>query len=385
MPTKDFFNERTEASEVKTEIVRKYFWPWAKIISKQVRKRGDAKIGYVDLFAGSGRYEDGSKSTPILILEGAIRDDQIREMLVTLFNDQDPEKIKTLREEVSRIDGINLLKHAPFFMTAIVGEELAQKFEQRETIPSLFFLDPWGYKGLSLRLIKAVLRPWGCDCIFFFNYNRINAALSNPTFDNNMNNFFGKEPAEKLRQALKGKSPDQRERLIISDLKQALKELGGTYNIEYFFKDSSGHKTSHFLILTSKHPLAESIMKEIMAAESSRADHGIASFGFNPRDKDSEKNEQSTLFEMSNPLEDLGLALLQDFAGRTMRVREIFQQHHVGKHFVLKNYKEAINMLDSTGRIQTEPPAELRKRAGRVTLGDDVVVIFPPKEVHDGN
>lgn len=230
--SKEFFDQMSEQSEAKTEIVRKYFWAWAKIISKQVKKRGQDKIGYVDLFAGKGRYEDGSKSTPLLILEGAVRAQEISQMLVTIFNDADPSNVETLRKEIKALPGINLLKYQPVLTNIKVGDALAQKFEERNTIPTLFFLDPWGYKGLSLRLVKAVLRAWGCDCIFFFNYNRINAALPNPKFTDNMNAFFGKERAERLRGAIEGKSPAQRQELIISELKNALHELGGKYNIE---------------------------------------------------------------------------------------------------------------------------------------------------------
>lgn len=52
-------------------------------------KKMQQKIAYIDLFCGPGRYKDGSKSTPLLILERAIQDPDMREMLLTLFNDVD--------------------------------------------------------------------------------------------------------------------------------------------------------------------------------------------------------------------------------------------------------------------------------------------------------
>src|SRR5207248_10024637 len=38
---------------------------------------------------------------------------------------------------------------------------------------TFLFVDPFGYKGLSLQLVNSVIKDWGCDCVFFFNYNRI--------------------------------------------------------------------------------------------------------------------------------------------------------------------------------------------------------------------
>lgn len=322
----EFFNEMSEQSEVKTEIVRKYFWAWAKVISNQVKKMGRNKIAYVDLFAGPGRYKDGSPSTPIRILEGAIRDNQIAQMLAAYFNDANPDNVKALQEEIKAVPGITLLKYPPVVRNYEVNDDLASRFENWP-VPTLFFLDPFGYKGLTPRLIRATLKPWGCDCIFFFNYNRINAALPNPKFTQNMNSFFGKERADQLRANLKGKEPEERQGLIIEALKEVVKELGGEYNIEYYFKDDSGEKTSHFIIFASKNVLGYNLMKSIMAKESSSSDHGVASFGFNPLDQEKalEKAKKPTLFDLnSDPIEDLANSLLEEFAGSTITVREIF-------------------------------------------------------------
>lgn len=293
MSNVDFFDEQTVKSEVKTEIVRKYFWAWAKVISKQVKKFGKNNIGYVDLFSGPGKYKDNSKSTPIHIIEGAIRDEEIRDMLLTIFNDSNSDNCSQLQQEINNIEGVNLLKYKPQVTNYEVNDELAEKVDKLKHIPTLYFLDPWGYKGLSLRLIRSTLQGWGCDCMFFFNYNRINAALSNPVMTGNMNAFFGKNNADKLRSEIASKSPKERENLIIKSLKEALAEFNGKYTIEYFFKDDDGEKTSHFLILVSKNPLAYKIMKDIMANESSNVKEGVASLGFNPKD---EENKETTKF-----------------------------------------------------------------------------------------
>lgn len=377
---KEFFDEMSEQSEVKTEIVRKYFWAWATVITRQIKKTGGNKIAYVDLFAGPGRYKDGTPSTPILILERAIRDPHIAQMLAAYFNDVN---VEALKNEIKVLPGINILRYPPDVSNEEVNDDLAQRFEDWKT-PTLFFLDPFGYKGLTRRLIRATLKPWGCDCIFFFNYNRINAALSNPVFTQNMNDFFSKARADRLRASLKGRSPAERQALIIDALKEVVTELGGKYNIEYFFKDDSGAKTSHFLIFASKSVLGYDIMKDIMARESSSSDHGIASFGFNPLDQEKARRVEMAprLFDMeADPVEELASSLLKDFAGRTLTVLEIYHAHHLGKPYLLKNYQDALKRLDSTGRIQTTPPTEKRvRRGGQVTLSKRVIVTFPEKE-----
>ena len=77
-----FFDEQAEQSQVKTAIVSKYFDSWAKIIQGHLKgKRKSPKLAYIDLFAGPGRYKDGSSSTPVLILEMALKEPNLRDHL----------------------------------------------------------------------------------------------------------------------------------------------------------------------------------------------------------------------------------------------------------------------------------------------------------------
>ena len=106
MSTDTFFDESSEQSAVKAAIVSKYFWVWAKIIMPQALK-GSKKIAYLDLFAGPGRYKTGAKSTPLLILEKAIEDPQMSQMLVTVFNDKDDKNAQDLQNTINQLVGIN--------------------------------------------------------------------------------------------------------------------------------------------------------------------------------------------------------------------------------------------------------------------------------------
>jgi three-Cys-motif partner protein len=330
-----------------------------------------------DLFAGPGKYKDGSKSTPIHIIEGTVRDKEIRDMLLTIFNDSNPENCLQLQQEIKNIEDVELLKYKPQITNHKVNDELAEKVDKLKYIPTLYFLDPWGYKGLSLQLIKATLQGWGCDCMFFLNYNRINAALSNPVMTENMNAFFGTERADKLRTEIANKSPKERESLIIKSLKEALGEFGGKHTIEYFFKDDDGEKTSHFLILVSKNPLAYKIMKDIMAGESSDIKEGVANLGFNPKDKE----KQPGLFDsFYSPINDLAKDLMKSFAGETLSARDIFHKHSIGKNFIFKNYQDALRKLEERGKVTTNPDANNRRKVeGIVTFGENVTVSFPNK------
>jgi three-Cys-motif partner protein len=108
-------------------------------------------------------------------------------MLVTMFNDADVEHCRALEKLITAIPGIEKLKFKPDIRNEEVGDNIVKMFSEMHLVPTFFFVDPWGYKGLSLRLVNSVLKDWGCDCVFFFNYNRINMGLTNPVVTEHMN------------------------------------------------------------------------------------------------------------------------------------------------------------------------------------------------------
>ncbi len=115
-----FFEESRDQSQIKSRIVAKYFWAWAKVIIPSAKKHSN-RIAYIDLFAGPGRYGDGTVSTPIMVLEKAIADKDMREMLVTLFNDKDTVNAGSLKQAISAVPGIKLLKYEPEIRNEEVG------------------------------------------------------------------------------------------------------------------------------------------------------------------------------------------------------------------------------------------------------------------------
>ena len=371
MRDNSFFDESREQSQVKARIVEKYFWAWAKVIVPQAKKRGN-RIGYVDLFAGKGKYNDGSKSTPILVLEKAIDDKDISDMLVSVFNDYNLEYVQNLKDVINSIQGIDRLKNKPLIINKEVGEEVAQILESVKTIPTLFFVDPWGYKGLSLQLISSAVKNWGCDCIFFFNYNRINMGINNEKVEEHMNALFGSKRADELRHSLLSMNPLERELTIVEAIGQSLKSEGGKYVLPFCFKKEDGARSSHHLIFVSKHIRGYHIMKDIMAKESSDSEQGVPSFEYTPATE-----KQLLLFGYSRPLDNLGEMLLTNYASKTMTMKEIFEQHNVETPYVSRNYKDILMRLETEGRIQVNPPSNKRRKN---TFGDNVKVTFPFKE-----
>lgn len=359
----DFFYIQMEQSKVKSTIVSKYFKAWVQIMKRL------NKIAYVDLFAGPGCYEDGSESTPIIILKQVVRDPEINQKLVTIFNDKENKHINSLQKTINTISEIKKLIHQPRFLNYEVGEEIFKNLQDIREIPSLFFVDPYGYKGLSIDLFGKILSNWGCDCIFFFNYNRINMGLGNLLVEEHMNNLFGKKQADELRKRIHNLSSEERELEIIEAICQSLYQIGGKYVLPFRFISAKKDTVSHHLIFCSKNETGYKIMKEIMAKESSVENQGVASFEYNPA-----SIQQPLLSGFYQPLEELGNILLDDFSGQTLTVSQIYKTHNIGRCYIEKNYKDVLKKLEREGKIIVNPLVDQRRKN---TMGNEVKISFP--------
>jgi hypothetical protein len=153
----------------------------------------------------------------------------------------------------------------------------------------------------------------------------------------------------------------------VEELSQALRANGGKYVLPFRFRNDANTRTSHHLIFVSKHARGYEIMKEIMAGESSSENQGVPTFEYNPAD-----SRQPLLFELVRPLDDLEGLLLAKFAGRTLPMLQIFEEHNVDTPYIKRNYKDALLQLEAAGKIVTNPN---KRRAG--TFGDKVLVTFP--------
>lgn len=367
--TDDFFDERTDQSEVKSRIVFKFFDSWSKVIVQDAKRAGrKPRLAYVDLFAGPGRYEDGAQSTPLMILQHAINTPDLAENLVATFNDMDEDHAASLEGALRSLPGFEKLRTEPLFFSDRVDSKVEELFENTKLVPTFSFIDPFGYKGLTKRLIRALAKDWGSDCVFFFNYRRINSAINNDSFRPHMEALFGPERLERMRAAVEEMKPWERVEYTLGMVAEVLKEQGFGYSLDFRFKNENGTRTTHALIYVTKHSLGFSIMKQIMAKESSTAPHGVPSYVYCPADAAAPPQ-----LDFSNPIDELARDLLSRMAGRRITVEDLIKREEPKTRFLPKNYRDAITSLERGGQITADPPLAAR-RAG--TCGPKVVLTF---------
>jgi hypothetical protein len=242
-------------------------------------------------------------------------------------------------------------------------------------VPTFFFVDPWGYKGLSLNLVSSIIKDWGCDCVFFFNYNRINMGITNEAIKPHLASIFGEERLANVRRETQGNlTSSAREMIIIQELCNALKDHGSKFVLPFRFKNDEGTRTSHHLIFLSKHFKGYDIMKDIMWHESTNVVGDVASsFEYNPRDS---HFKQGSIFDLlSRPLDDLRGMLLQAYAGHTIEFVKLYEEHSIDTPFVKKNYRDVLWTLFDD-KLITAVNKKTGKPPRKGTFSDDMLVTF---------
>lgn len=274
--TDDFFGQQKEKSRIKTYIVSEFFKTYYAILSKA----GKTKNGfiYIDLFSGPGAYDDGTKSTPVLLLDCMeLLGDNILSEIEMIFNDENKSFFQSLTDSIVAHPVYEKMKNKPQ-ITNLTAKDVDIQNYLNQGKPIFSFVDPWGYKDVSANQIKDFVSAIGSDCILFFNVNRILQDLSKPKREAHMMKIFGDEYDNVVDIAKNGLLSQQEKskaflksfakNLYINEFKE-LKEKGyRLFILPFEFKQDFVDKTSHYLVFISKNHKAILEMKRIMVKQS---------------------------------------------------------------------------------------------------------------------
>ncbi|HYI07799.1 MAG TPA: three-Cys-motif partner protein TcmP [Thermoanaerobaculia bacterium] len=217
-----FWEVQSDESRVKTAIVEDFFVGWARIIgAHQKKQQGRVALAYADLFAGRGVYLDGNESTAMRITRRVVENDVWRASTQLFFNERDGELLAHLQTSLATIPRYDELALKPIFTNDEVDANYRGCLKALEGRPTFYFVDPFGYKGISLDMLSDLVESFGNDLIFFFNYLRIRGAVSGDPFVERMHEIFG-DRAVALRQEVallhgyrRGKDPRRHARRAV--------------------------------------------------------------------------------------------------------------------------------------------------------------------------
>ena len=361
MSTLNFFEKQTLSSRVKASIVAEYFPSYAKIISS---KHVPRRIGYYDLFAGPGKYDDGNPSTPILLARNCVKDSYLRERVWMVFNDKQykealeqnftqefptgtfTQKVYFRDQEVGTCQGIN---------TFLVTDTMENG---KNECPAVLFIDPFGYKNIDTSIIAKFLSFWGNEAFIFINTKRINPAFENDKFDLILRELFPCSYEDtKVNIRLK-RTVAERLQYIIDSLGREYQKLvpikgrEQVYYTAFKFQEEDSVTTSHYILHITKSRRGFDLIKQIYTdfANVGTIFDGVNTYTFDP--KLGSQNSSLDLFDTkSENIDVLKETLYSTFKGQTLTALEIFESHQIKTLYSRNHYTEALRRLVNEGRV----------------------------------
>jgi three-Cys-motif partner protein len=351
----NFFEAQTASSKIKASIISEYFPKYCNIIkNRHVPKM----IRYIDLFAGPGKYKDGNPSTPILIAKHCCSNPYLKNNVWMIFNDNQLSKELQYNFIQEFPDGT--FKHKPHFGCSTVGEkEEITKFliestheNGRNEMPSLLFIDPFGYKGIETKVLAEFLKNWGNEIFLFVNTKRIHPALENEKFEDLMIQLFPTTLSTIKHDRKYTSSVSERLALIIDSLGKEYESIigGKIYYTAFKFQEEDIDTTSHYILHITKGKKGFDLIKTIY---NDFANVGTMFDGVNTYTFDAKYLENTIeLFDVkSMNIDVLKDEIYRSFKGKNLNANDLYEEHHVTGLYCRSHYTEALRRLVSEEKL----------------------------------
>ena len=359
-----------EHTEIKHDILRKYFISWVRVISSK-----NKQLHFFDGFAGRGYYEDGEEGSPLLIMNAADRNsdyfDQIFCTFVELNNNNYNDLRVAIKEKKSEIETDKITINPQNDRFENVVEELIGNLGDSNIIPSLFFIDPFGYNAIPFEVVSEIadIQESGVEMFITFMVRDIRRFLEDEGHEESITRILGTEEWKEIRDS------DDKENKILQIYEQQLKEEAGVeYVWPFEMKMPNRRETVYHLIHATNHFKGFKIMKDVMY--NSGADDKFAYLGPEHYAYD---DAQSTLFESTGTndkrITELAEYLFEQFEGRELSFYDIMKKTYTETDLIEKHYRRAIYYLEEQHRATIYNKPE-RKRGTKNGLDDHDLVEF---------
>jgi len=261
----DYYRERKEWSERKHRLLARYLTPFVRILGGTWR----GVVYYVDGFAGPGIYADGCEGSPLLAAQHATR---LREQGKYYG-------LRCINIELSPRHHANLEASTKAYAQVVqnyqgtFGQHIGDVLQTIAGYPALFFLDPFGVKGMEWRHVEPILnRADPTDILLRFDSSTIarlagsasSSARQAAAKVHRLTEIYGVDgPEEWIREWRRGQTAHERAlnmlRLYLRRLRSSINMGAGSFAAGYSIRDVEGrHK--YYIAFASRHQKAAVLM-----------------------------------------------------------------------------------------------------------------------------
>ena len=331
--------EYSEHTRAKHEILSRYLGAWYSILG---RSRAPQLV-ILDGFAGRGRYTGGEPGSPVLIYDEAVK--AVGRGIATKItiacseaNEGNYESLKDVADALEACQGVEIRVRQREFADA-AGPIARWLAGNKGTVPTFAFVDPFGFAGVPLDVIRELLAVDHVEVLLTFMARDMSRFLTADTAEEGLTAFFG---GEDWRQCIE---PDEAERTecLLLRYQEIVRPEIAEYATPFRVFEDERNATLYYLVHLTNHPLGMRRMKEAMVFHS--ADMTFWPITLRPKD------QLALDVDESAPWPSLQEHLLAEYAGRSMSFEELLNEDYPKGVWVEAQYRAAV--LDLANR---EPP-----------------------------
>lgn len=375
------FEDYPEQTQVKHEILAAYLPAYYHIL-----KQGQENLNFIDGFAGRGTYtkaETGEtfEGSPLLALKLLAENADFAKQVSTVFIEADVVLFDQLNENVETFYAKHPEIRKPTCLLGTFSDrvnEILDKLDKR-LAPTFLFVDPCGVSGASFNTIQRVMAFDKREVFIFFNIDGVRRTAGLEPVSSVLVELMGtNERAQELYHDLRTTGDARkREQMILRHYFRALREdIGAKYISPFRVEHEDQHKTSHYFIHATKHPLGFRIMKDVMWRRG-HSEYQVG--GLELRQKG--RTNFIPMFDISADIKE---EILEALRVRLLRVSVFYEDWTMRPDDLQCEaaYREALLALEAAGKIEVLSKdgknvsgAESRpKRRGKPTLAKDYFV-----------
>lgn len=270
----DFFGGLKSHSHAKVQLLEKYIEPWIRKVTLGL----NSKCLICDTFAGEGFYDDGTAGSPIIIIKSALN--YLRQPLSKheevnlVFIEAEEKSYKKLKSNVEKFLNCELEDNVfnsvcnnlkILILNAKHGELLEKLLSSVDNlIPSLFFIDPFGFKDINHEQLNNLLKKYNsCEIILNFMYEEFNRFKSGANIEETLTSFFGSDTSV-FKEKTKNMNARDRRNFIINEYKNNFMKNGVKFTLDFDIQkdDSAAYKMA--LVFASNNVKGFNVMKSTM-------------------------------------------------------------------------------------------------------------------------
>lgn len=330
----------------RAEIIAAYVQTWAHETLSGVPPTHPAlppRLVYLDLYGGRSRRSPASRAVLKAIARRASEDPILCAELVLFLNfpgPEDPEVTQGLRLALAPAERMT---HAPQLFGQHHWARIDSRLDAVRPLSTVAYVEPAGYEGL------AAGDPWRClrrplvELWLTVRYPLINMGAGNQAVHRQLDLFWGERRALDLREELAGLRPPARQERIVAACADRLRERGAAYVLPFCLRDE--HRCQELLFHATRQVEAHIRAKEVLARFSTGRDQGVPDYTWDPV-----AAHYDEMLPVMRPLDVLVEELGRTLANQVVTVEEVHRHHHLGRPYVLENYRDALDRLVVEGR-----------------------------------